>query len=98
MFEHTCFCAIEPARRAEYVRAVAGALRPGGKLLAIFYLRPWSGGEPPPPGGGPPFGTSPRELDQLFAGSFHLWGEWVPTRAFRGREERERVRLLRKAD
>ena len=36
VFEHTCFCAIDPARRAEYVRTVADALRPDGQLLAIF--------------------------------------------------------------
>ena len=95
--EHTCFCAIDPARRADYVQAVAGALRPGGQLLAIFYLRPWSGGEPSPPGGGPPFPTSPEELDRLFAGRFDLLEESVPTRAYRGREGRELRRLLRKA-
>ncbi len=96
VFEHTCFCAIDPARRADYVRAVAEALRPGGRLLAIFYLRPWSGGEARPPGGGPPFGVEVSELDALFAGAFELVEESVPTRAFAGREGRELVRLLRK--
>ena len=94
--EHTCFCAIDPPRRADYVQAVAGALRPSGQLLAIFYLRPWAGGEQPPPGGGPPFPTSPEELDRLFAGHFDLLEESVPTRAYRGREGRELLRLLRK--
>ena len=94
--EHTCFCAIDPARWADYVQAVAGALRPGGHLLAIFYLRPWSGGEQPPPGGGPPFPTSPEELDALFAGHFELLEESVPIRAYRGREGRELRRLLQR--
>ena len=97
VFEHTCFCAIDPARRPEYVRAVAGALRPGGRLLAIFYLNPWEEGETPPPGGGPPFASTVEELDRLFAESFGLEEEWVPARAYRGREGRERMRLLRKA-
>ena len=96
VFEHTCFCAIEPARRADYVRAVAGALRPGGRLLAIFYLNPWNAGEPAPPGGGPPFPASREELDRLFAGHFDLLEESVPTRAYRGREGRELLRLLRR--
>ena len=96
VFEHTCFCAIDPARRADYVRAVAETLRPGGWLLAIFYLQPWNQGEPPPPGGGPPFGVELRELDALFAGPFELVEEWVPTRSYAGREGRESVRLLRK--
>ena len=96
VFEHTCFCAIDPVRRPDYVRAVAGALRPGGRLLAIFYLNPWKEGEPTPPGGGPPFPVSTGELDTLFAGHFALLEEAVPTRAYPGREGREVVRLLRK--
>ena len=95
VFEHTCFCAIDPARRPEYVRAAAQALRPGGSLLAIFYLDPWKG-ETPPPDGGPPFASTTTELDALFAGEFESRQEWVPTRAYRGREGRELMRLLRK--
>ena len=97
VFEHTCFCAIDPARRPEYVRAVAGALRPGGRLLAIFYVDPWKEGETPPPGGGPPFGTSAAELDALFAAHFDIQAEWVPARTYPGREGRERMRLLVRA-
>ncbi len=97
VFEHTCFCAIDPARRPEYVRAVARALRPGGGLLAIFYLNPWKDGEPTPPGGGPPFGVTVQELDALFAGHFEPREEWVPTRAYPGREGRELMRLMRRS-
>ncbi len=96
VFEHTCFCAIDPARRSDYVRAVAGTLRPGGCLLAIFYLRPWAQGEPPPPGGGPPFGIATEELDAFFNADFELIDAWTPTRAYPGREEREQMRLLRR--
>ncbi len=97
VFEHTCFCAIDPVRRPEYVRAVARALRPGGGLLAIFYLNPWKDGEPTPPGGGPPFGVTVQELDALFAGHFELREEWLPTRAYPGREGRELIRLMHKS-
>ena len=96
VFEHTCFCAIDPACRADYVCAVAGALRSGGRLLAIFYLTPWKDGEEPPPGGGPPFPVRKEELNTLFAERFELLEEFVPNRAYRGREGREWVRLLRK--
>lgn len=94
VFEHTCFCAIDPARRADYVPAVAGALRDGGRLLAIFYLDPWDRGEPRPPGGGPPFGVSVGALDTLFAPHFRLLEERRPTRAYPGREGRELVRVM----
>ena len=96
VFEHTCFCAIDPARRADYVRAVEEVLRPAGRVFAIFYLQPWNQGEPPPPGGGPPFGVEARDLDELFAEAFDLVEEWTPTRAYAGREGRELVRLLRR--
>ncbi len=96
VFEHTCFCAIDPGRRADYVRAVMEALRPGGRLFAIFYLQPWANGEARPPSGGPPFGVEVRELDALFAGAFERVEEWTPARAYAGREGRELVRLLRK--
>ena len=97
VFEHTCFCAIDPARRPDYVRAVAEALRPGGQLLAVFYLDPWGGDDKSrPPGGGPPFPTSREELDALFAGHFELLEEAIPTRAYRGRKGRELRRWLRR--
>ena len=87
--EHTCFCAISPADRPAYARAAAAILRPGGKLFAIFYLRPDHSG-------GPPFGASKEELDSLFGGDFELLEEWVPASAFPGREGRELVRVLKR--
>ncbi|MEM7601310.1 MAG: methyltransferase, partial [Verrucomicrobiota bacterium] len=38
VFEHTCFCAIDPARRDEYVKAVSGLLKAEGSLLGVFFL------------------------------------------------------------
>lgn len=91
VFEHTCFCAIDPARRGDYAVAVAGALRSGGKLLAIFYLD--SGREP-----GPPHGVTRAELDRWFDGRFALVREWAPARTYEGREGRELVRIYQKRD
>ena len=96
VFEHTCFCAIDPERRADYVRAVAGALRPGGQLLAVFYLSPWGKGDPEPPEGGPPFPVSREELAGLFEERFECLEDYVPTRAYPGREGKELVRRLRR--
>jgi SAM-dependent methyltransferase len=94
-FEHTCFCAIDPQRRPDYVRAIAGALRLHGSLLAIFFLNPWDEGEEPAEGG-PPFGVSIAELDQLFGPAFDQIEERRPLYSFPGREGREIIRLLRK--
>lgn len=91
VWEHTCFCAIDPALRPAYVEAVAGALQPGGRLLAIFYLDPGNDS----PDQGPPFEVSIPELDALFAPRFELLREWLPERTYPGREKREWMRLLR---
>ena len=87
--EHTCFCAIEPAMRPRYAEAVAGALKPGGNLFAIFHLDPQLDRKPP-------HGVSVEELDELFSSSFSLLKQWVPARTFAGRETRELIRVLRR--
>ena len=94
VWEHTCFCAIDPAQRAPYVEAVAGALKPGGHLLAVFYLDPGQSG----PDEGPPFEVSIAELDRLFLTRFKLEREWLPARAYPGREGREWLRLMKLRD
>jgi methyl halide transferase len=88
VWEHTCFCAIDPAMRPCYARGVADALKPGGHFLAIFYLDPGNDGD------GPPFGVATAELDALFGGDFELQEEWLPARAYPGREGREWMRHL----
>lgn len=88
--EHTCFCAIPPAMRTDYVRAVASALKPGGRLLGVFYMTP----DMEPGEDGPPFGTSASELDGLFAQHFTMEKEWVPAATYAGREKRELCRVL----
>lgn len=65
VWEYTCFCAIDPRRRAEYVRLMATILKPGGWFLACFFpLRRR--------GGGPPFDMSRPELRRLLAPRFRI--------------------------
>ena len=90
VFEHTCFCAIEPQTRVNYVEAIARILKPGGKMIAIFFLNPDHDED------GPPYGVSRAELDELFGAHFSLEKEWVPRRTYEGREQRELMRVLRK--
>lgn len=89
LVEHTCFCAIDPALRPDYVASAAKALRPGGKIFAIFFMNPDADA-------GPPFGSEKQELDALFGPAFANLEEWVPEVSFPGREKRELVRILRK--
>ena len=90
VFEHTCFCAIQPDQRADYVSAVAFALVPGGHLLAVFYLD--LGLDPGETG--PPFGVTREELDALFGARFKMVREWSPPATYAGRESRETCRVL----
>ncbi|MDB6152983.1 MAG: SAM-dependent methyltransferase, partial [Chthoniobacteraceae bacterium] len=90
VWEHTCFCAIDPSKRTAYVDAVADALHPGGHLIAIFYLDPGRNH----PDDGPPFEVSIAELNALFLPRFKLVDEWLPKHAYPGREGREWMRLL----
>ncbi len=85
--EHTCFCAIHPDQRPAYVQAARAALKPGGKLFAIFFMTPERAV-------GPPFGSNKPELDRLFGDSFQLQEEWVPKEAFPDRIGRELVRIF----
>lgn len=64
VFEHTCFCAIDPSRRDEYVDAVADALGPDGRLLGVFFDMATDEG--------PPFGASPEELRHRFGRRFDV--------------------------
>jgi len=70
IFEHTLFCAIQPPKRDDYVRAVLRWLKPDGQYLAVNYLSPDKDG--------PPFGTTRDELWRRFSPHFELVEEIVP--------------------
>jgi hypothetical protein len=84
VLEYTCFCAIDPNRRAEYADVVSRLLRPVGIYIDLVF--PISDHA-----GGPPFAVSVDESLALFcARGFALVrrespGDSVPAR--RGREE-----------
>jgi SAM-dependent methyltransferase len=89
VWEYTCFCAIDPARRAEYVASLAGALRPGGWLLACFFpLRRVAAG--------PPFPVSTDEVRRVLRPAFRIERAVPPLRSVRGRQGREWMVLARR--
>lgn len=93
IWEHTCFCAIDPSDRQSYAESVASLLDDGGLLAGVFFLTPFDPGEESP---GPPFATSIQELENLFSPWFERIDGWVPQRAYPGREGREWIGLFRK--
>jgi SAM-dependent methyltransferase len=65
VWEYTCFCAIDPARRGEYVDVLHDVLRPGGLLFGCFYpLREGTDG--------PPFPVSREGIEADLAPRFDL--------------------------
>jgi hypothetical protein len=77
-----------------YAAAAAAALRPGGLLVACFYLNPWDPEEDQDQG--PPFRSETADLDAFFSEKFQLEHEVVPPMSFPGREGRELVRFYRR--
>jgi cyclopropane fatty-acyl-phospholipid synthase-like methyltransferase len=82
LFEHTLFCAIQPAERGEYVRAVLRWLKPGGNYLAVNYVL--CGPD------GPPWPTTREEQVERFSSRFELVAEWTP-RSYPNREGKEQM-------
>ncbi len=85
--EHTCFCAIDPARRGEYVQVVQRLLKPGGLFIAIFFTH----GRP----GGPPFTTSEGEVRLLFEPYFSIERLETPSRSVESRQGLELLAFMR---
>ncbi len=88
VWEYTCFCAIDPSRRTEYVRLVRDLLKPQGWLLACFYpLREGTDG--------PPFPTSEAEIRRLFTPHFTFVEAWEPSASVERRKGFEWMVLAR---
>ncbi len=91
VWEYTCFCAIAPARRPEYVQAVRSILKPGGLLAALFYpLREGAGG--------PPFPVSRAEVRRLFEPHFAFLEAETPAESFERRRGLEWLVVMRPRD
>ena len=62
ILEHTCFCALDPQLRPQYVQLATKILRPKAQLIALFFTHQRVGG--------PPFGIQPPEIKELFSPYF----------------------------
>jgi hypothetical protein len=83
LFEHTLFCAINPAERDDYVRAVLRWLKPEGQYLAVHYLILEDDN-------GPPFPVARDEVVRRFSPHFDLVEDWIP-RSYPNRTGCERM-------
>jgi hypothetical protein len=89
-WEHTCYCAIEPARRDEYAALAARWVQPHGTLLFLAF--PIDGRQ-----GGPPFAIGAEEVPNRFAPWFAAESNAPPpSPSAPGRVGRERLAVLRR--
>ena len=84
VLEYTCFCAINPGRRVDYVSMTNHILKPKGKLVAILY--PIDEGIND---NGPPFSVDIDKTINLFSKYFILDTKDIPTLSIDRRKGRE---------
>lgn len=88
--EYTCFCAIDPKRRAEYADVVKRLLKPKGIYVDLAF--PLDGRK-----GGPPFAVSTAEVLDLFQErGFKLLSREVPGESVRPRKGAEELFIFQK--
>lgn len=83
VWEYTCFCAVDPVRRPEYVEVLGRILRPGGRLLALFFPVEVEWHEQPP------FSSSRAEIRRLLEPAFRIDEAIVPADSAPGRRGAE---------
>ena len=81
VFEQTCYCAIDPARRNALVKIWRRMLAPNGHLLGIFFTMERKNL--------PPFGATEWEIRKRLRTDFHFifWGRWRTSIADRNGKE-----------
>ena len=92
VLEYTCYCAIDPKRRAEFVDLVARLLKPGGMYISLAF--PLTQQQ-----GGPPFAVTVSELLRLFqTRGFKLIEREKPTDSVSQRRGAEELLIFQKKE
>lgn len=90
VLEYTCFCAIDPQRRAEYADLVTRLLKPDGIYIDLAF--PLDGRK-----GGPPFAVTDTEIFDLFENRrFKLLSREKPAESVSPRREAEELFIFQK--
>ena len=92
VLEYTCFCAIDPARRAQYADLVTRLLKPGGLYIDLAF--PLDGRK-----GGPPFAVTETEvLDLFLQRGFKLLSREKPADSIKPRRHAEELFIFQKVE
>ncbi len=91
IIEQTCFCAINPKRRQEYESLIQKLLKPGGKLIGLWFPLDKILAE-----GGPPWGTTIKEVKSLFKNGWKVEREEFSDLSIEPRKGREKLIIFQK--
>ena len=91
VLEYTCFCAIDPARRMDYVRMTNQILKPDGKLVALLFPIDKDINDD-----GPPFAVDLNKTINLFSKYFILDTKEIPSLSIERRNGREIFVIFKK--
>lgn len=87
--EYVTFCAIDPRRREEFAGVVSSVLKPGGRLLGLFFPIDERAG-------GPPFSVTRDEVEELFSRTCDLEFSQIPAGSVKPRQGKEILTVWRK--
>ena len=91
VLEYTCFCAIDPDRRDDYIRLVNHILNPSGEFVGLLFPTDENLDSDVPP-----FGVDIDSTLNLFSKYFTLVTKEIPTLSIERRKGREIFVLLKK--
>ena len=91
VIEQTCFCAVNPQRRQEYERLVYKILKPGGKLIGLWFPLDKTLED-----GGPPWGITINEVKSIFNNGWIIEREEFPEISIQPRKNREKLIIFGK--
>ena len=91
VLEYTCFCAIDPMRRKDYIEMVSHILKPEGELVGLFFPI-----DKDPTDGGPPFGVDIHATTLLFSRYMRLIKKETSQLSIERRKGREVFVIFRK--
>ena len=91
IIEYTCLCAIDTARRDEYLALLKRLLKPGGRLVALVFP---IDGRP----GGPPYHIDPKQVEDTASSGFRLIRKEFHPASIKPRAGKEMLYIWERAD
>ena len=91
VLEYTCFCAIDPSRRRDYLQMVRHILKPKGELIGLLFPI-----DKQPSEGGPPYAVLLEPTVELISEYFTLIKREIPSLSVKPRIGREIFVIFRK--